>query len=626
MSGELIGIVVPWLIVAVIAIAVAAYLMNWLYRRSSKELAFVRTGFGGERVVIDGAAFVIPILHEVTDVNMNVLQLRVVRDNDEALITRDRMRVDVEADFYVRVAADKRSVAAAASTLGRRTLEPERLYALLDGKLVAALRTAAAAMTMEEMHERRGDYVARVRDTIVDALAHNGLVLETVAIITLDQTELGYFSPSNRFDAEGLTALIQETEGRRKLRNDIEQDTMIQIRMRNLQAEKQALDIEREAEMARLAQERDIETRRAEQRAEVARERAAREALAQQAQITAQEQVERARIENEQSVAAARIASDSDIRRLEIDLKRALEQAEITAHEETERSRIEHDVALTRARIAGDLEAQRIDIEKAASLEETSVNARLVTEQARLASERVLDEARIGRELDLHRLEIGRERGVEEAGIERHVAVYTKSLELHAAQVRAEAARALAAEAEERVATVRELESVNRRRQAELVMAEKEADETRIVAAAAQFRSQIEAEAQRLLNEAENVLTDASRMSIFRRQLLEKAEGIIRETVRPIEKIDGIRIVQFDGLAGGRSDGDRSLTDEVIDSALRYRVQAPMVDGILKDIGFEGGSLAKMGGLVRDARDIESIRKDVERRTPDKEPDGGSQS
>jgi uncharacterized membrane protein YqiK len=95
-----------------------------------------------------------------------------------------------------------------------------------------------------------------------------GWKLESVAILDIDQTSLEFFNPSNRFDAEGLTALIRDIEERRKLRNDIEQDAMIQIRARNLEAEKQALDIERESESARLEQEREIEFRRAQQRAE----------------------------------------------------------------------------------------------------------------------------------------------------------------------------------------------------------------------------------------------------------------------------------------------------------------------------------------------------------------------
>jgi uncharacterized membrane protein YqiK len=173
---------------------------------------------------------------------------------------------------------------------------------------------------------------------------------------------------------------------------------------------------------------------------------------------------------------------------------------------------------------------------------------------------------------------------------------------------------------------VRESEAARRRRTVEVVIAEKEADEVRIAAAAEQVRSAVEAEAQRLLNEAENVLSDASRTSLFRRRLLERIEGIVRESVKPMEKIEGIRILQVDGLSGGGGHGGRSPTDEVIDSALRYRVQAPMIDQILAEIGIEGGSISRMPGLIREARDMQGIRKETAPKKPPEEGGGGSSS
>ncbi|HKC34040.1 MAG TPA: SPFH domain-containing protein, partial [Xanthobacteraceae bacterium] len=250
MSGIAVGELILWLIVALIVIVVAVYIVNWLYHRSSKEVSFVRTGFLGEQVVINGGAFVLPFIHDFTPVNMNVLSMPITRSKQDAVITRDRMRIDIEADFYVRVQPTREAVSIAAATLGRRTLEPERLHALLSGKFVSAMRSVASEMTMEQMHEKRGDYVARVKAAAAEALAQNGLELESVAITDLDQTDLEFFNPSNRFDAEGLTQLMENIEAKRKLRNDIEQDSMIRIRTRNLEAERQALDIERESETA----------------------------------------------------------------------------------------------------------------------------------------------------------------------------------------------------------------------------------------------------------------------------------------------------------------------------------------------------------------------------------------
>ena len=87
-------------------------------------------------------------------------------------------------------------------------------------------------------------------ETVAQDLTKNGLELEAVSLTGLDQTDMQFFNPSNAFDAEGLTRLTEEIERRKKSRNDIEQDTLIQIRTKNLETEKQSLEIERSIENA----------------------------------------------------------------------------------------------------------------------------------------------------------------------------------------------------------------------------------------------------------------------------------------------------------------------------------------------------------------------------------------
>jgi uncharacterized membrane protein YqiK len=155
---------------------------------------------------------------------------------------------------------------------------------------------------------------------------------------------------------------------------------------------------------------------------------------------------------------------------------------------------------------------------------------------------------------------------------------------------------------------VRETEVANRRKSIDVLIAEKATAEAHLAAEAEKVRAAVEAEAQKLLNEAENILTDEARHSLFRRKLLEHVEGIVAASVKPLEKIQDIRIVQLDGAMGGggvREGG--SPTDEVINSALRYRVQAPLIDNLLSDIGIDGGNLAKQGGLIREASDMQRI-------------------
>ncbi|MCY4549586.1 MAG: SPFH domain-containing protein [Defluviicoccus sp.] len=680
MTGSLIGSIILWLIVAIIAIVVVVYLLNWLYHRSTKEVAFVRTGFGGEKVVINGGALVLPIVHEVTPVNLNVVRIPISRVRDSAVITGDRVRVDIEAEFFVRVLQQREAVAAAASTLGRRTLEAERLAELLTGKFVGALRSVAAERSLDEMHERRGDFVAAVEERAAMALAQNGLELESVAITDLDQTNLEFFNPSNRFDAEGLTRLIETIETRRKLRNDIEQSSMVAIRSQNLEAEKQTLKLEQESEDARLNQQRALEILRADQRAEVTRIQAARESEAEQARIAsqqetrgfeierrrtleeteirAQEEVERARIAQEQTLESARIERERQVRQEQIRQRHDLENAEIAANEELERARIAsqrqlreaqiladaeteardisrnqqtetarieaqkeveaarivQDQTLDKARIERDrlLQAQQIDQRR--SVEEAEIAAREEIERSRILSDRGIEEARIVQQREIRRLEVEREMTVELAEIERQIEILKKNSEEAEARIATESVRAGAAEAEEKVATVRETEVAERIAAIDRIIAGKDADMAKIAAEADRVTAEVAADADRLRNEAENVLTEDARAARLRARLLDRLEGIIRESVRPMENIEGIKILHIDGLAGSGGGSGRSPTDEVVESVLRYRVQSPLIDEMMKEIGIENANVARLGDVFRSARDAASLASDAEKK------------
>ena len=553
MTGAEFGSFILGLIVVAIVVAIAVWLLHWLYLRSSKERAFVRTGLGGQKVVLDGGAFVLPIVHDVIPVNMNTLRLEVSRGRDKALITKDRMRVDVIAEFYVRVAAEPRSVAAAAQTLGLRTMEPEQLKELVEGKFVDALRTAAAEMTMEELHEKRGTYVRRVREAVAEDLTKNGLELEAASLTQLDQTGMEFFNPSNAFDAEGLTRLTEQIEHRKKQRNDVEQDTLIAIRNKNLEAEKLSLDIDRESEYARLSQQREVEIARARQRAEVTTERAQREQASEGAQIAAKQATDAARIRSEQSIEQERIGKERAIQSSEIERRQALELAEqqraiAVAHESK---------AQSEAQAAADV-----------------ARADAVTAEERVFTAREVEMAERKKAIEL----IGARQAAETDALRLTLAAQA---EKHASADRGAAVRA---------------------------QAEADADADKIKAMALRIRAEIEAEAQRLMNEAHNMLTPEARLSALRMRLVEKAEGIIRESVRPMERIEGIKILHVDGLGGSGGGGDGghggggNFADGVVNSALRFRAQAPLVDQLLREIGIEGGDIQRLVGGVSGAQ------------------------
>jgi uncharacterized membrane protein YqiK len=542
MTGSDFGLFILGLIAVAIVVAIVVWLLHWLYLRSSKERSFVRTGLGGTKVVLGGGALVLPILHEVIPVNMNTLRLEVARGRDKALITKDRMRVDVISEFYVRVKADPQAVADAAQTLGTRTLAPDSLKELLEGKFVDALRTVAAEMTMEELHEKRGEYVKRVRAAVAGDLLKNGLELEAASLTGLDQTAMEFFNPSNAFDAEGLTRLTEQIEKRKKQRNDVEQDTMISIRTKNLEAEKLALDIDREAEHARLSQERQVEIARAGQRAELARERADKVQQAERAQIASREAIEMARILSERVLEEERIVKEREVQSAEIERRKAVELAEQQrAIEVAKSSRAESE-----ARAAAD-----------------SARAKAATEEERVFTAR-----------------------------ETEIAARRKSIDLIEASKDAErdALRLKVAAAAEKSVALDRGDAIR-------AQATADADADKIRSLAFKIRREIEAEGTRLMNEAQNVLTIEARASALRMALVEKLEGIIRESVKPMERIEGIKILHVEGLGGGNGSGDANgggFADSVVNSALRFRAQAPLVDQLLREIGVQGGDLGQI--------------------------------
>ena len=176
------------------------------------------------------------------------------------------------------------------------------------------------------------------------------------------------------------------------------------------------------------------------------------------------------------------------------------------------------------------------------------------------------------------------------------------------ARIDSEAARAKAVKAEEQVNTSREREIAERTASIDKLIAAKDAEVKTIGAEADKVAAAIEIEAQRLRYEAENTLSDNARAGLLRAKLIERLEGIIRESAKPMEQIDAIKILHVNGIGNAGSTGKSSPTDEVIDSILRYRAQAPLIDEMMKEVGIQDPNVSKnMGDIFRAAKDAKSL-------------------
>ena len=413
--------VLAWIIVLLVILAVLIVLAASFYQRATNEVALVRTGLGGRRVVIDGGTLAIPYFHEINRVNMQTLRMDVARSGESALITKDRLRVDVGAEFYASVTPTDEAVTRAAQTLGKRVFQPDQLKSLIDGMMIDALRAVAAQMTMDELHENRASFVRQVREALTDTLANYGLQLDSVSLTALDQTPFAALDENNAFNAVGMRKLAEVIAKSKKERAEIEGDSQVSVARAAMESERRQLEISLEKRRAEIAQAQEVETLMAAQLAEIAARKADSERAAAQS-----------RIRMEQEIAAADIAKEQSLREAEIAQALALELAEqnraisfAAKSQEESRAQAEADSARIAAVQASEaVQTARLTAEaerrKALALIAAQEQAEAAAAKARIAA--ASDKATAADRAAARREEAGAQKAVRMAEIEAHQA------------------------------------------------------------------------------------------------------------------------------------------------------------------------------------------------------------
>ena len=541
--------------IGLFSIVILGIVFSRLYRKTTKELTFVRTGFGGEKVVVDGGALILPILHDYIDINMQSMKVTVARSKSDSFITKDRMRVDITADFYIRVGEDRESISRAAQTLGKKTVDLRELTGLIEGKLIATLRSVASSMEMKELHEKRDEFSSQVKNAIEADLSKNGLQLESVSLTSLDQTAKEFFNENNAFDAEGLTSLTQTIEERKKLRNDIERSTEVQIAQKNYETQSEKFEIQRKQAEAEATQQTKIANFQAEQEALRAKEAESRRKEAEEAKIVANKAIEEAQINKARAIETVEIEKARAIREAEINKEKAVELANQSKNIEIAKKVEEEAAAKTLANEKKALEA--------ASFEKIKTSSE--TEQAERAKKLALIEA---------------QKEAEQLSIEKTVAAKAEK------------------EAEENLAEAAKIKAMGAS-EALKIKATAEAEAIKITAEANRLNYEVEAKGKTEINNAENIVSAEILENRFKLALVEFMPQIIAQVVKPAEKIDSIKIVQMAGLGGANQGGaglnangsvsnaGASLSDQIVNASLNYKVNAPIIDDLMKQVGID---------------------------------------
>ncbi|MDB4170138.1 SPFH domain-containing protein [Planktomarina sp.] len=296
------------LVLLVILAILLIFFMSRYYRKATREISVVRTGQGGQKIILDGGCIALPFLHKVAEVNMRTSKLTIERTGTKSIITKDRLRVDVAAEFYVRVQASAEGVATAAQALAGKSFRAADLEGILEGKLVDAMLSVAARYSMDDLQDNRAAYADEVSKILDDNLLKNGLMLESMSLTRIDQTPFHALDENNAFNALGMRRLAEIIAVNKKERAVIEADADVSVRQSQLDATKRKLTISREEEEAMIVQQQEIEISRARSSAKTAEE-----------QAVSEKRREEARIDRERDVRQLEIVRDTEIRNQTLD-------------------------------------------------------------------------------------------------------------------------------------------------------------------------------------------------------------------------------------------------------------------------------------------------------------------
>src|SRR6202050_5579240 len=510
-------LVISLFVIAVILVAILYIISIWIYKRAPSNMGFIRTGFLGTKVCLGKGAVVLPVFHEISWVSLETIKFAVSRAREQAILTADNIRIDVNAEFYAHVGHTEEEVLTASRTLGEKTFDADKVRNLLEAKVVGALRSFAATKTLKQLHENRDGFAREIKDSVSESFAANGLMLEEVSIVALEQSTKEYFRADNVFDAEGLKVITEITSEARRKVHTTEKQTTVAIRNKDLTTQLELLEIERQEAIARASQDKDVANEQAKQLREKQTFVLDQRLAVEQREIENEKSLEQLRTERDIAFTAEakrreiaqvqkELALEQERRDREIaliDKAREAEVAEISRNLARERAEREKDIDLAakeRERQGGDIarppavaaaeerardQRHEISEETAIAVRRRSLETRLgileldrdeaiaaAKQEKEISDERarILSEQQrfvLERRWEVEQEEIRKRQALEAAEIQKEIAIIEEAKAREAAEIR----RALARAQEERdreialVSKAEELELAEIRRQ-----------------------------------------------------------------------------------------------------------------------------------------------------------------
>ena len=609
------------LLVGLIALLAATCVAIIRYRIPKADVALVRTGGSREKININKGLWVNTIIHEIKEISLNTMRIEAIREGQEALITFDFNRADVEVVFYLKVEADEDDVLRAAQALGDKSMTPETVRELIEPKLEGALRSVAAESDIQDLLQKRQEFADKVQEACGEDLQmQNGLMLETVSIIRVDQTPVATLDAENRFDAVGIREITEITADQEREKVSIVQQKEVAIVQIEVNARIEKLAAEQEQAWAESDQQKNIAIYAAEREAETLKFQYEMEQSVQEREYEMKQEVERARITQEQvvqereiemmrDVEVARVQQEQVVQEREIEKNLIVETQQIAQSKVVQLAEIEQFLAVQLQKIEQeqaialrDIEKQLM-VEKASIAQEEGVSLRdiereLVVQTERFAQEQqvmqreieknlVVETAQIDQMRNVELAEIAKMLSVEQAriGQELRVAITDEDRKIEVAnkqQVTAFAEKEkLVAEAERmgaevNVTATEQVMEAEWQREVAVISAEAQAQPIERLADAILAEARAKAQGEMAEYEARNVAEQRVLVQEAILELINDADDIIEQMMKPVEKIDSIKILDM-GSNDGQGGINRSSMGRLANALLDTGAISPML-------------------------------------------------
>ncbi|MFZ2519310.1 MAG: SPFH domain-containing protein [Anaerolineae bacterium] len=304
------------------------------YVKTPANRSFVRTGGLSQKVnnppkvVMNGGAWVFRAIHEITWVDLGTMAIDIERTENNALLTKDPQYADIKAIFYVKVNPTVEGIIDAARTIGSKQVDVNAVKQLVEAKLDGALRDVAASFTLMSLHQEREKFIQEVQNRLKTDLEENGLVLESVSVLTLRAARQGSFGTDDVFGAQVARANAQVIQQALRERNDIERTAEIEIKQRDTDTARLRLNLDRELALASATQSREVRTSQAVEKAQAELREYEEIQKSEAARVAKERAVALMEIERDQQLAIQGERKQQEVMGAEVTRRQAIEMAE----------------------------------------------------------------------------------------------------------------------------------------------------------------------------------------------------------------------------------------------------------------------------------------------------------